>query len=74
MIGGFLAVVSGVATWGEAWGFDTKFSVPLPFGAVQLVLALLAAGNVRPPVGLVAAVALGVLCLIRSASCSVVRR
>ncbi len=64
VIGGFLAVVSGVATWGEAWGFDTKFTVPLPVGAVQLVLAWLAARNVRPPVGLVAAVVLGVLCLI----------
>lgn len=64
VIGGFLAVVSGVATWGEAWGFDTKFTVPLPVGAVQLVLAWLAARNVRPPVGLVAAVVLGVFCLI----------
>jgi hypothetical protein len=64
VIGGFLAVVSGVATWGEAWGFDTNFTVPLPFGAVQLILAWLAARNVRPPVGLVAAVSLGVLCLI----------
>ena len=64
VIGGFLAVVSGVATWGEAWGFDTKFTVPLPVGAVQLVLAWLAAHNVRPPVGLVAAVVLGVFCLI----------
>jgi hypothetical protein len=64
VIGGFLAVVSGVATWGEAWGFDTAFTVPLPVGAVQLVLAWLAARNVRPPVGLVAAVVLGVFCLI----------
>jgi hypothetical protein len=64
VIGGFLAVVSGVATWGEAWGFDTAFTVPLPVGAVQLVLAWLAACNVRPPVGLVAAVVLGVFCLI----------
>jgi hypothetical protein len=64
VIGGLLAVVSGVATWGEAWGFDTKFTVPLPVGAVQLVLAWLAARNVRPPVGLVAAVVLGVFCLI----------
>ncbi len=64
VIGGLLAVVSGVATWGEAWGFDTKFTVPLPVGAVQLVLAGLAARNVRPPVGLVAAVVLGVFCLI----------
>src|SRR3954454_15458637 len=64
VIGGFLAVASGVNTWGEAWGFDTEFTVPLPVGAAQLVLAWLAARNVRPPVGLVAAVLLGVFCLI----------
>ena len=64
VIGGFLAVVSGVATWGVAWGFDTTFTVPLPVGAVQLVLAWLAARNVRPPVGMVAAVVLGVFCLL----------
>jgi hypothetical protein len=64
VIGGLLAVVSGVATWGVAWGFDTTFTVPLPVAAVQLLLAWLAARNVRPPVGLVAAVLLSVFCLI----------
>jgi hypothetical protein len=64
VIGGFLAVSSGVNTWGEAWGFNTKFTVPLPVGAAQLLLAWLAARNVRPPVGLVAAVVLSVFCLI----------
>src|SRR5437764_693858 len=64
VIGGFLAVASGVNTWGEAWGFDTSFTVPLPVGAVQFVLAWLAARNVRPPVGLVAAVLLSAFCLI----------
>src|SRR4051794_40694419 len=64
VIGGFFAVSSGVNTWGEAWGFDTKFTVPLPVGAAQLVLAWLAARNVRPPVGLVAAVVLSAFCLI----------
>jgi peptidoglycan/LPS O-acetylase OafA/YrhL len=64
VIGGFLAVSSGVSTWGEAWGFDTTFTVPLPVGAAQLVLAWLAARNVRPPVGLVAAVILSAFCLI----------
>ena len=63
VIGGLLAVVSGVATWSEAWGFDTSFTVPLPFAAVQLLLAWLAAREVRPRVGLVAAVALAVICL-----------
>src|SRR3982750_2606381 len=64
VIGGFLAVSSGVNTWGEAWGFNTKFTVPLPVGAAQLVLAWLAARNVRPPVGLVAAVLLSAFRLI----------
>jgi hypothetical protein len=64
VIGGFLAVASGANTWGEAWGFDTKYTVPLPVGVVQLVLAWLAARNVRPPVGLVAAVLLSAFCLI----------
>jgi hypothetical protein len=64
VIGGFLAVASGLNTWGEAWGFDTKFTVPLPVGAAQLVLAWLAARNARPPVGLVAAILLSAFCLI----------
>ena len=64
VIGGFLGVSSGVDTWGEAWGFNTKSTVPLPIGAAQLVLAWLAARNVRPPVGLVAAVLLSAFCLI----------
>jgi uncharacterized membrane protein YdjX (TVP38/TMEM64 family) len=64
VIGGFLAVASGVNTWGEAWGFNTNFTVPLPVGAAQLVLAWLAARNVQPPVGRVAAVLLSVFCLI----------
>jgi hypothetical protein len=64
VIGGFLAVASGVDTWDEAWGFDTHSTVPLPVGAVQLVLAWLAARNARPPVGLVAAVLLSAFCLI----------
>jgi peptidoglycan/LPS O-acetylase OafA/YrhL len=64
VIGGFLAVASGVNTWGEAWGFDTTFTVPLPVGAAQLALAWLAARNVRPPVGLVAAALLSAFCLI----------
>lgn len=64
VIGGFIAVSAGVNTWGEAWGFNTKGTVPLPIGVVQLVLAWLAARNVRPPVGLFAAILLGGFCLI----------
>ena len=64
VIGGFLALASGADTWDEAWGFNTDSTVPLPVGVAQLVLAWLAARNVRPPVGLIAAVVLSAFCLI----------
>jgi hypothetical protein len=64
VIGGFIGVAEGVNTWGEAWGFNTESTVPLPVAAAQLVLAWLAARNVRPPVGLVAAVLLSAFCLL----------
>lgn len=63
-IGGFIGVASGAESWGGAWGFNTESTVPLPVGAVQLGLAWLAARNVRPPVGLLAAVVLSAVCLI----------
>jgi hypothetical protein len=64
VIGGFVALASGADTWNEAWGFDTEHTVPLPIGTAQLVLAWVAARNVRPPAGLVAAVLLSAFCLI----------
>jgi hypothetical protein len=64
VIGGFLGVASGAETWSRAWGFDTESTVPLPVGAAQLVLAWLAARNVRPPLGRIAAVLLSAFCLI----------
>ena len=64
VIGGVLAVASGVNTWGEAWGSKALLAAPLPMMVAQLVLAWLAARNVRPPVGLVSAVLLGVACLV----------
>ncbi|RYP83906.1 hypothetical protein EKO23_17670 [Nocardioides guangzhouensis] len=64
VIGGFIGVATGAETWGGAWGFDTESTVPLPVGAVQLVLAWLAARNVRPPVGRIAAVVLSAFCLL----------
>jgi hypothetical protein len=64
VIGGFIAVAAGADTWDEAWGFNTDSTVPLPVGAVQLALAWLAARNVRPPVGRIAAVVLSAFCLI----------
>ena len=64
VIGGFIARASGADTWNEAWGFETTSTVPLPVGAVQLLLAWLAARDVRPPVGLVAAVVLSAFSLL----------
>ena len=64
VIGGFLAVATGMDTWGEAWGFNADSTVPLPVGVAQLVLTWLAARNVRPPVGLIAAVVLSTFCLL----------
>jgi hypothetical protein len=64
VIGGFVALALGANSFSEAWGFDTKNTVPLPIGVAQLVLAWLAARNTRPPTGLIAAVILSVFCLI----------
>lgn len=67
-IGGVIAVSSDVNTWGEAWGSEALLAAPLPMVAAQLVLAWLAARNVRPPVGLIAAVLLAVACLVSAIS------
>jgi hypothetical protein len=64
VIGGFLALSSGADSWDEAWGFSTSSTVPLPIAAAQLLLAWLAARNVRPPVGRVAAVLLCAFCVV----------
>jgi len=64
VIGGFVALASGANSFSEAWGFDTQYTVPLPVGVAQLVLAWLAARNTRPPIGYIAAVTLSVFCLI----------
>ncbi len=64
VIGGFVAIASGADTWNEAWGFDSKHTVPLPIAVAQLALAWLAARNARPPVGLIAAALLSAFCLI----------
>jgi hypothetical protein len=64
VIGGLIGIASGHETWSSAWGFDTESTVPLPVGAVQLVLAWLATRDVRPRAGLVAAAVLSATCLI----------
>jgi hypothetical protein len=60
----FLAVDSGVTERGKVWGFDIVGFIPLPMVVVELVLVWLAARNVRPPIGRVAAIVLVVICLI----------
>jgi hypothetical protein len=68
VIGGVLAVSSDVNTWGEAWGSEALLAAPLPMMVAQLVLAWLAARNVRPPVGRVAAIVLALACLVSAIS------
>jgi len=68
VVGGVLAVSSGVNTWGEAWGSRALLAAPLPMMVAQLVLAWLAARNVRPPVGIVAAIVLALACLVSAIS------
>ena len=65
VIGVFLAVDSGATeSWSKVWGFDILGFIPLPMVVVELVLAWLAARNVRPPTGRIAAIILSVICLI----------
>ena len=68
IIGGVLAVWSGVNTWGEAWGSRALLAAPLPMMVAQLLLAWVAARNLRPPVGLVAALVLALACLVSAIS------
>jgi len=68
IIGGVLAVSSGVNTWGEAWGSRALLAAPLPMMVAQLLLAWVAARNLRPPVGLVAAIVLALACLVSAIS------
>jgi hypothetical protein len=68
IIGGILAVSSGVNTWGEAWGSRALLAAPLPMMLAQLLLAWVAARNLRPPVGMVAAIVLALACLVSAIS------
>jgi hypothetical protein len=68
VIGGVLAVSSDVNTWGEAWGSQALLAAPWPMMVAQLLLAWVAARNLRPPVGLVAAIVLALACLVSAIS------
>lgn len=62
VIGGVLSVSAGLETWSEAWGFEPSSAPPWPMWVAQLIMAWLAARNVRPPLGRIAAVGLAVVC------------
>ena len=67
VVGGLLAVASGVNTWGEAWGSRALLAAPVPMIAAQVLLTTVA---VRASRG-AAAVAAGLLaaaCLVSVAS------
>ncbi len=67
LVGGLWAALSGVNTWGDAWGPHALLAAPLPMIAGQVVTTWLAArGRSRPaavPAGLLA-----VACLVSLAS------
>jgi peptidoglycan/LPS O-acetylase OafA/YrhL len=60
----FLAVSSDITPRNKVWGFDIVGFVPLPMMVAELILAGLAARDVRPPIGRVAAILLSVICLV----------
>ncbi len=67
LVGGLLAVATGINTWSEAWGGKALLAAPVPMVVLQVVLAGLAARLA----GKGAAVAAGLLsaaCLVSVAS------
>lgn len=64
VVGAFSAVDSGLTDAGKVWGFDIMGFIPWPMVVVELVLAWLAARNVRPPISRVAAIILSAICVI----------
>jgi hypothetical protein len=67
LVGGVLAVVSGVNTWSEAWGSAALLAAPAPMVIGQVLLTLVATGTFRrvsPRWAATAAVVLAVACLV----------
>jgi hypothetical protein len=62
LVGGLLAVSSGVNTWGEAWGSKALLAAPLPMIGAQIALTVLAVRlngrRAAVPAGLLAAACL----------------
>lgn len=71
LVGGVVAVASGVNAWAEAWGPAALLAAPAPMIAGQVVLTVVAAGLV-PRVSrrwaMAAAILLAVACLVSVAS------
>jgi hypothetical protein len=63
LVGGLLAVASGVNTWGEAWGGEALLAAPVPMIAAQVLLTWLATRSDRRS-AVVAAALLAVACLV----------
>jgi len=67
LVGGVLAVLSGVNTWSEAWGPAALLAAPAPMVLGQVLLTLVAAGafrRVSPRWAATAAVVLALACLV----------
>ena len=63
LVGGLLAVASGVNTWGEAWGGKALLAAPAPMIVGQVLLTWLATRTSRRSAA-VAAGLLAVACLV----------
>jgi predicted MFS family arabinose efflux permease len=63
VVGGLLAVASGVNTWGEAWGSRALLAAPLPMIAAQVLLTAVAV-RARRRAAVVAAGLLAAACQV----------
>jgi len=71
LVGGVLAVLSGVNTWSEAWGPAALLAAPAPMVLGQVLLTLVATGTFRRVSSrwtATAAVVLALACLVSVAS------
>lgn len=67
LAGGLWAALSGVNTWGDAWGPHALLAAPLPMIAGQVVTTWMAVGGRRRPAAVPAGL-LAVACLVSLAS------
>lgn len=67
VLGGLLAVATGVNTWSEAWGPEALLAAPLPMMVGQTVLVLLAVST-RRRWGAIPAGLLALACFVSIAS------